>query len=206
MNWFIYSATHTNERNNLPNKFNPARTARHQGSACPFSCSPLRGCGFEGPKPIISPIQPIFFSLLLFKSSFTTAINLLFALPAACQFEPLPPSTFRHTQRNIFGASLVLRWFSGMDVDADVNGWTRTDGGTVNIYIHCPSLALSPKKPPPDPVHPGHREAQHFLICPLPSAQCCCLQTRQHSCTHHHDYFKRQFVLINRKTEVEMQH
>lgn len=33
-----------------------------------------------------------------------------------------------------------------MDVDADVNGWTRTDGGTVNIYIHCPSLALSPKK------------------------------------------------------------
>lgn len=206
MNWFIYSATHANERNNLPNKFNPARTARHQGSASPFSCSPLRGCGFEGPKPIISPIQPIYFSLLLFTSSFTTAINLLFALPAACKFEPPPPSTFRHTQRNIFGASLVLQWFSGDGCGCGCE-WVDTYRWRDSEHIHWLSFSGSiSKKNPPDPVHPGHREAQHFLICPLPSAQCCCLQTRQHSCTHHHDYFKRQFVLINRKTEVEMQH
>lgn len=59
----------------------------------------------------------------------------------------LPPQTcasvnLRHTQRNIFGASPVPQCFSRMDV----NEWTCTDGGTVNIYIHCLCLVLSPRK------------------------------------------------------------
>lgn len=144
MNWFIYSVTHTNERNNLPNKFNPARTARHQGSACPFSCSPLRGCRFEGPQPIISPIQPIFFSLLHFTSSFTTAINLLFALPAACQFEPPPPSTFRHTQKHFWcfaGSSVVLGDGCGCGCE-----WVDTYRWRDSEHIHSLSLSGSVSK------------------------------------------------------------
>lgn len=102
-----------------------------------FQLLPLEKGGSANHLPPSSPSSPLL-SLLLF----ATAINLVSALPAACHHKPAHSVNLRHTHRNIFGASLVPQWFSGMDAD----GWTRTGGGTVNIYIHCPCLALSQKK------------------------------------------------------------
>lgn len=181
-NWFIYSAMYTND----------TRTAHHWG----LSAAPFRKGGSANHLPPSSPSSPLSFS--------TKAINLLFALPAACHLKNLRirhPST--HTEKHFrrsAGSSLVLRDGCGC-------GWVDTDGWRDGEYIHLPSLSSFISKN-------NTTLCPHSGSCPSGSKrsstispQGCWIHSRQHCCTHHCDcervsiflflYIQKQKVLVN---------